>query len=105
MVKKLATQQPKPAEITPEKIRNGIIKLIRRINKLKEFDISTIQERWDPKIKALTTKINDTMAEIFGYETIEYQKYSISTLDTLPIIMGGGKDPLFKVQEGYKKGI
>lgn len=106
MVKRLKTQQqPKSAELTPDKIHGGITKLKRRIKELEEFDISTIQERWDPKTKALTTKINDTIAEIFSYETIEYKKYSISTLDTLPIIMGSGKDPLYKVHEGYKKGI
>jgi hypothetical protein len=31
----------------------------------------------------LTTKINDTVAEIFGYETIEFNNYHIDGLDTL----------------------
>lgn len=105
MIRKSTTQQLKPAEITPEKIRSGIIKLTRRIEELNTFDILAIQERWDPKTQALTTKINDTIAEIFGYDTIEYQKYKISTLDTLPMYVGGREDPLDEVQEGYKKGI
>lgn len=105
MSKKSSAQQQKPAEITPEKIKLGIEKLERRIIELKEFDISTIQERWDPKIKALTTKINDTLAEIFGYATIEYQNYQIHNLDTLPMVMGRGRDPINIVRDGYKKGI
>ena len=56
MVKK-AKDQPKSAELTPDKIQGGIVKLERRIKELEAFDVSTIQERWDPKIKALTTKI------------------------------------------------
>ena len=105
MARKQKKEQPKPAELTSDKIKKGIIKLKRRIKELGEFDIETIQERWDPKTQALTAKINDTISEIFGYGTIEYQKYYISTLDTLPLIMGGGKDPIYKVHEGYKKGI
>lgn len=83
----------------------GIIKLERRIRELEKFDISTIQERFDAKTKALTTKINGTIADIFGYETIEYRNYSIYTLDTLPMVMRGGTYPIHQVREGYKKGI
>lgn len=102
---KKTKEQPKSAELNPEKIRSGIIKLGRRINDLEDFDISTIQERWDPNIKALTIKINSTIAEIFGHDSIEYQNYHIFSLDTLPHTMGGGPSPLYKVHEGYKKGI
>jgi uncharacterized protein (TIGR02391 family) len=105
MARKSTIQEPKPAEITPEKIRSGIVKLTRRIEELKTFDVLAIQKRWDPKTEALTTKINDTIAEIFSYDTIEYKEYKIFTLDTLPIYVGGGEDPLDEVQEGYKKGI
>lgn len=105
MVRRVKKEQPKPAELTPDRIKLGIVKLERRIKELEEFDISTIQKRFDAKTQALCAKINDTIAEIFGHDTIEYQNYDIYSLDTLPLIMGGGEDPLYKVHEGYKKGI
>jgi len=85
MIRKSKQEQLKPAELTSDKIRTGIIKLERRIKELEEFDISTIQKRFDAKSKALKTKINATIADIFGYGTIEYRSYSIHTLDGLPL--------------------
>ena len=105
MVRKSKQEQLKPAKFTPGKIGTGIMKLQRRIKELEEFDISTIQERFDAKTKALKTKMNNTIADIFGYETIEYRNYNVYTLDTLPMVMGGGRYPIHQVREGYSKGI
>lgn len=94
--------------MTPEIISQGLVKLRRRIQELEEFDVSTIQERWDSKTKALTTKINDTLAEIYDHGTIEYNRYHIDSLNALPIrvgFLGAESEPLYKVQQGYKKGI
>ncbi len=105
MVKKSKQEQLKPAKLTPGKIGTGITKLKRRIRELEEFDISTIQERFDARTKALKIKINDTIADMFGYETIQYRNYYIYTLDTLPTVMGGQKYAVHQIREGYKKGI
>ncbi len=105
MVKRSKREQLKSAKFIPDKIETGIIKLERRIKELEKFDISTIQGRFDAKTKALKTKINDTIGDIFGYETIEYRNYNVYTLDTLPMVMRGGRYPIYQVREGYKKGI
>jgi len=105
MVKRSKKEQPKSAELTQEKLREGISKLERRIKELEDFDISTIEERFDAKAKALQAKINDTIADIFCYDTIEYQKYCIFHLDTLPWTTCGTEYHLSQVQEAYKKGI
>lgn len=104
MAKKSERDQPKPSFLTPDKMKEGIAKLKRRIEELEKFDISTIEERWDPKTKALRTKINATLAEVFGYDTIEYQQYCLDKLDTLPII-AGGVNTIDEIQEGYRKGV
>ena len=49
-------------------------------------------------------KINSTIADIFGHGTVEYQKYKIWELDTLPHIVGE-RNPLHEVRQGYEKGI
>ena len=86
-------------------MQSAIKKLDRRINDLEEFDISSIRERWDPLIQSLAKKVNSTLQEILGHDTVEYHEYSIDSLDTLPLIMGGGPDPIHKVHAGYSKGI
>lgn len=107
MAKKIP-EQPKSVVLNLEIVNGGIIKLERRIKELEDFDISGIQEKWDPQIEALTTKINNTLADVFGHGTIEYNNYQIYTLDTLDssIQLWGDREysPL-SIQEGYKKGI
>lgn len=95
---------PKNAELTFEQLKAAIPKIDRRINDLNQFDVSIIESRWNPKTEALEQKINSTLQEILGHDTIEYREYSCS-LDTLPLIMGGGSDPLPYVQQGYRDGI
>jgi uncharacterized protein (TIGR02391 family) len=97
-------EQPKSAELAPDKIKNGISKLERRIKELEEFEITTIQERYEPKIQALKNKINDTIAEIFGRDTNEYNTYGLYSLDTLPRVLNGHYS-LNEIQHGYTKGI
>lgn len=107
MAKKIP-EQPKSTVLSLEIVDGGIIKVERRIKELEDFDISIIRERWDPQIEVLTTKINDTLADIFGHGTIEYNNYQIYTLDTLDssVQLWGEREysPL-TVKEGYKKGI
>lgn len=105
MAKRKKTEPPQSATLTPDVIKKGITKLQRRIIDLEAFDISTVEERWDAKITALKDKINSTVTDIFGHGTVEYNNYSIYDLCDLPIIMGGGPDPLYKVHESYKRGI
>ncbi|HBA53986.1 MAG TPA: hypothetical protein DCZ04_05910, partial [Syntrophorhabdus aromaticivorans] len=94
--------QPPPIPRDPGK---GYADLRRTIDELKSFDVSTIKHRPDPRAKALTDRINNTLANIFGRNTEEYDNYSIWSLDTLPITIGGAWHPLSEVREGYRKGI
>ena len=93
--------KPSLAEI----LKTGNDKLADIIQELGSFDVSTIQRRSDPRIKALTTRINDIIAEIYGRNSEEYDDYVIYSLDSLPITIGGSWYPLPEVQEGYRKGI
>jgi predicted nucleotide-binding protein len=88
-----------------EGMRAAIPKLERRIKDLESFDVGAIRERWDPITDGLVKKIDGTLQEILGHGTVEYNEYSIDSLDTLPLIMGGGPDPLPEVHRGYSEGI
>ncbi|OPY68873.1 MAG: hypothetical protein A4E62_01954 [Syntrophorhabdus sp. PtaU1.Bin002] len=100
-------KEPKdnPSPPTPKNSGRSCADLRCAIDELKSFDVSTIKQRPDPRAKALTDRINNTLADIFGRDTEEYDNHSIRSLDTLPITIGGAWHPLSEVRQGYQKGI
>ena len=104
MAKRTPERVPESKTLGPDDLKIAIQKIDRRIDELKAFDVMTINERFDAKTKALTSKIDQTLADIFGYETVEYKKYEIESLDTLPFIMGE-RPSLSEINAGYQKGI
>jgi uncharacterized protein (TIGR02391 family) len=79
--RKATPSQPQAANLTPERMRAAIPKLQRRVDELKAFDVATIDQPWDPKVETLATKIEDTLAEVFGHGTLEYYRFHIDSLD------------------------
>jgi hypothetical protein len=102
MAKKPQTPTPAPANLGPAEMNAARPKLKRRVDELKAVDISQIQKRGDPALRALEHKIDATLIEIFGNDTIEYKRYSVR-LDTAPIYMGQ-PTPLHQVRDGYQRG-
>ena len=103
MAKRRQTPEPKQAELTADMMKAGIPMLKKRIEELRAFDVSTIKTRSDPSIKALEKKVNDTLAHIFGHDTVEYRRYDVR-LDTAGINYMY-ETPVPEVIDGYKKGI
>lgn len=99
-----ASEPPQSRALPAEDLRKAVSKIERRIADLESFDVHTITEQFDAKAKALEDKINTTIADIFGHGTVEYKKYDIWSLDTLPHIVGR-KYPLHEIQAGYQKGV
>ena len=48
---------------------------------MNDFDPTSIRERRDPRIGALESKLTDTLAEVFGHETVEFQRFRSHSLD------------------------
>lgn len=94
----------KNAVLDRDKIISAIKKIDRRIEELKGFDIDSLQTRWDPSVDALVSKTNSTLQEVLGVDTVEYNEYSISSLDTLPIMIGSDYS-MGGVRDGYKEGF
>lgn len=103
MARKTIPPQPELANLSLTEMREAIPKLKKRIQDLDNFDIGSLTDRYDPRIEALEDKIDDTLVTIFGKNTIEYQRYSISSLDHAPHIMGG--IPLHEAKEGISEGF
>jgi predicted nucleotide-binding protein len=96
---------PQSASLTLEQVRSALPKLERRIGDLQTFDVSTIRERGDSRVEALAAKVDGTLAEIFGYGTIEYRQYAVYSLDTLSINTFGEQESLARIRVGYQAGI
>jgi uncharacterized protein (TIGR02391 family) len=103
MAKRAMPEQPQPANLTSEQMKLAIPKLKRRITEWKTLDVNTIQERGEPRLEALEQKFDSTLIDIFGNNTIEYNRFSIR-LDTAGVYMMD-EPPLYEIREGYKRGI
>jgi len=69
-VKRSRSETPTSAILSPEQMKAAIPKLQRRIAELEEVDINTIQSRGEPRFIALEQKIDSTLMDIFGSNTI-----------------------------------
>jgi len=104
MARRKQPAQPQPANLTPDQMKVAIPKLQRRIAELKEIDINTIQERGEARFDALEQKIDSTLVDIFGNDTVEYRRFHIGGLDTASINFMY-ETPLHEVREGYERGL
>lgn len=102
--KRSSPAPPEPAKLTVEDMKMGIQRLKKRIEELKQFEVSTVQRFDDPRIDALTNKIDQTLEEIFGSGSAEYKRYRVWDLDTSPRSVGG-PPPIEMVREGLTGGI
>jgi uncharacterized protein (TIGR02391 family) len=104
MARRNTPVQSQPANLTPDQMKFAIPKLQRRITELKEIDVNTIQERGEPRFDALEQKIDSTLVDIFGKDTVEYHRFCVDRLDTASLNFMY-ETPLHEVREGYKRGI
>jgi predicted nucleotide-binding protein len=96
---------PQPLTLSADQMRQGIDRLRKRISELEGFDPGSVQDRWTPSTRAIETAIEETLAKVFGEGTPAYNRYnSAAQLDNGPLIMGGGPDPAYKVQEWLHEG-
>lgn len=92
-------QPPQPAVLTPDDKRRAIPKLEKRIEDLKAFDLSVIQDYQTPKLQALEQAIERTLQDVFGSDTVEARRYrNAADLETGAVLSlgfgyGGGPNP------------
>jgi len=82
MARRNKPEQPQPANLTPIQMKDAIPVLKRRISELQAIDVNTIQERGEPRFEALEQKIDTTLVDIFGNDTVEYRRFAVDSLDT-----------------------
>ena len=95
---------PHPARLSAQQMQTALPKLQRRIAELNTIDTSTIRDRGEPRFDALVQKIDDTLVEVFGTGTVEYNRFHVRTLDTAGWDAFGGTT-LHEIIDGFRQGI
>ncbi len=103
MARRSVPEKPRPASLSAQEMKSAIPKLERRIAELRAVDVSTIQTRGEPRMEALEQKVDATLVEIFGNDTVEYRRYRVG-LDTASMNYLY-ETPLNEIREGYRRGI
>lgn len=95
------------ANLSSEEMKSAITKINRRIIELDEFDsiVDSINDRYDPRVGTLHSKLETLLASIFGADTIEYERYyyDVTTLDTAYMSLGEGPS-IYEVRAGFHLG-
>jgi Protein of unknown function (Hypoth_ymh) len=98
---------PQPANLSSQQMTAAIPNLQRRLAELQGVDLTSIRERGAPQMKALQQKLDDTLVDIFGNESLEYSKYRVSSLDAGSMVMrmDGHGPSTQEIQAGYRRGV
>lgn len=104
MVTRKVLPGPRPAELSSDKIRAAIPKLERRLAELQALKPESVQRRSDPAFDAIEDKIDTTLVEVFGHDTLDYERFRIGRLDKASVSIGG-PPPIGEIREGYRRGI
>src|SRR5262249_6755479 len=91
------------ADLTPDRMRQGISRLGRCIAIIEAFDPKTIQTSHDTsKADELSALVESALVQTFGDDTAEYRRYSSATNFSWPLSMGR-PTPIPEIEEGLGK--
>jgi hypothetical protein len=101
----IGKDKPHSKTLRADDLQAQIGELRYRIDDLKTFDIDSIEQRFDPRVRALGDTVNNTLAEIFGRNTPAYWQYALPSLDSLPVVVGGPKFSQEELRDAYRRRI
>jgi uncharacterized protein (TIGR02391 family) len=100
---------PRPANLTPTQMSQALPRLDRRLEELEAFTATGSKDEVSAAAKALQQKYEDCLIEVFGSDTLEYQRFHISSFyeSSGMIVMAGygARRSSAEEVEPYKKGV
>jgi uncharacterized protein (TIGR02391 family) len=96
--------EKRQANLSFQAMQVAIPLIDRRLADLDAFDPGSVLARSDPRIGALSNKLDDCLVSIFGADTVEYERYKwqVTELDTAGLNIYG--TPIEQVREGLVRG-
>ena len=86
-------------------MNSAIVKIDRRINDLSTFDLLKVRRSFDPVIEALENKVNGTLQNILGPDTIQYETYSVDLVNSISFSWGDESEDLSFIRKYYAESI
>lgn len=107
MARRTTTREPRAAQLSTEQIRAAVPLIERRIGELKAINVDTLSEEDGPNVvNSAAQKVDATLLEVFGPDTIEYNNYRVETFRTRHMIFVSGMDLSFRADKpNVKKSI
>lgn len=72
---KKAQPEKRKANLSYEEMTIALPKIERRIKELTEFSVELVQKQFSPEVKALETKLEQLLLDIYSPDTVEYDSY------------------------------
>lgn len=105
MARRSKSPERRDAQLSPGEKETAVRKIDRRLAELRQFDISSINDRGDARLKALSKSLEGLLIDIFGSDTSQYGSYrTITYLDHAGMNALHGT-PIHEVREGFQSGI
>jgi uncharacterized protein (TIGR02391 family) len=105
MSKKPSAPEQRSAQLSAQELAAAIPKIERRLAELRTIDIRTLtNDEGDNILNRHMQKINATLREIFGLNTVEYSEYQVESLSAFPMIFTTDTDTSVRARLPYIKG-
>lgn len=94
------------ANLSYQQMQAALPKIQRRIQDLQDFDVNSVNERSDPRIGALSQKLDTLLVSVYGSNSVEYKRYEheMKYLDRAGHNMMY-ETPIEEVRTGLQEGI
>ncbi len=78
--KKTVAPSARLANLTSAQMREALPRLSRRLKEVEEFTFNVTEEEVRAAAGDIQRKLDDTLVGVFGIDTVEYERYKISSL-------------------------
>ena len=87
--KRTPAPEPQPANLSAQEIKTAIPKLERRLRELQGVEFDNIEPGFIARLDRLQTKLDGTLVEIFGANTLDYHRHRVYEFSyDVPMTMG-----------------
>lgn len=106
MTRKTNKKDIRSANLSEQQKQVAINKIDRMLKSLSIFDVKTIIERSDSRIRVLADNLDKLLVDIFDHDTVDYERYShIKHLDTESIFLGPDHIDMGRVRQAIKGSV
>jgi len=97
--------EKRQADLRPEQMRDALPYLRKRVEELKAVQVDKITTFRDPVLHGLQKKVISTLSDLFGSDTVEFDRFGDVNLFPYGRIFLDGGPPIPEIQQTYRDGI